>query len=67
MLYAAVAVFVATHVCLRTEIVKPSSSIRTKTATELAVFEGSQIPYNKGTWFNLMTRDLITYLITDMM
>ena len=44
---AAVAVFAAAHVSLRIQLQKHSSSIRTKRANAVAVFESSPFRYNK--------------------
>ena len=43
---AAEAVFVATHVSLRIQLQKHSSSVHTNRANEVAVFGGSRIRYN---------------------
>ena len=56
IIYAAVVVFVATHVCLRIQLLKHSSYIRTNTANRVAIFEGSHIRYDKAPFGLLFDR-----------
>ena len=48
IIFAAIAVFVATHVCLRIQLQKHSSSIRMNRANGVAEFERRPIRYNKA-------------------